>query len=82
MDPTSSYTNPPTVKLSLNDSGNIVITYPTIPTDRDYTILDTTYNVHWCSTCITEGGCSSANVDGSKTHICWCCGASLPNHLS
>ena len=82
MPPASSYLDPPTSKFRLNDSGNIEIIYPTIPPDRDYTILDTTYNVHWCSTCITEAGCSNSREDGSMTHICWCCGASLPNHLS
>lgn len=76
---TATYPPPPTATFRIGPSGNIEMRVPEIPPDRNYKILDTTYNVYWCSECKEDAGCSTSTLDGGYNHVCWNCNSALPN---
>jgi len=76
---TTTYPPPPTAAFRIGPSGKIEMRVPEIPPDRNYKILDTTYNVYWCSNCKEDAGCSTTNLEGGYDHVCWNCMQVLPN---
>jgi len=70
---------PPNATFRIGTSGKIEIRVPEIPPDRNYKILDTTYNVYWCSVCKEDAGCSTFTPELGYEHVCWNCNSTLPN---